>query len=102
VIDSGFVLPQPPQSAVDHNDTGSASWRCARDHPLLWGAVCSVGSKVSGGGEAEMLVPSPFGVEGGGGSVFGAAAGVEAPLPAFAVQHSVVIQTQEGTVVDVG
>ena len=45
----------------------------------------------AGFGEAEVLAGSPFGVQGGGGPVFGAAAGVEGPGPAFPVQHLMVI-----------
>jgi len=47
-----------------------------------------------GGCEAEVLAGSLFGVDGGGGSVFGAAAGVEASLPAFPVQQLVVVSAE--------
>ena len=53
-----------------------------------------------GRGEAEVLAGSSFGVDGGGGPVFGAPAGVQAPDPALPVHELMVVAAQESAVVD--
>jgi hypothetical protein len=49
-----------------------------------------------------VLAVSAFGVDGGGGPVFGSAAGVQASFPVFSMQHLMVVATKEGAIVDVG
>ena len=51
-----------------------------------------------GGGVAQVLAASAFGVDGGAGSVFGSAAGVQASFPAFPVQQLMMVPTKEGAV----